>query len=279
MGQTALCRAVRMAGNPKGQEATPWLKWAVVTMKKHVFIECKSPLHPGQLDNRDRGLFFPSCFPKKNVLFLLSQIYVLSLTIGHLLKSSLETPFQLPKEPAGLLSLQLIFSAFFHFLQWRTSLQSLFVLSIPHGGDCSVQSVSVPSPKHCPYSLWWLLMFNSGAHCSPCAACRYHNNHTLTSHCILVAVGFVVLCPLPAQPGDVGPRILSVPRTGTSCVSHVSELCLFPCQGQSCCPSFPGRGHGLPQSQGIVDCKKGLQCHPACQEGWQIHKFPEVMNK
>lgn len=37
MGQTPLCRAVRMAGKPRGQ--APSLKWAVITMEKHVCIE------------------------------------------------------------------------------------------------------------------------------------------------------------------------------------------------------------------------------------------------
>lgn len=78
-------------------------------------LKGKSPIHPGELNNSDRGLVFSSCFPKKNELLLLSEIYVFSLTIGRLLKGSLETALQLPKEPAGLLSLQLIFSALVHF--------------------------------------------------------------------------------------------------------------------------------------------------------------------
>lgn len=117
-------------------------------------------------------------------------------------------------------------------------------------------------------------MLNSGAHGAPCAACRHLNNHTLISHRILAVVGFVILCPLPgdqqspAQPRDVGPRSLGVPRTGTSCMSRTGTSCtsrvcrtglchLFPGQDRAAGPSFPGR---LDSSslRGLLTAKKVL---------------------
>lgn len=149
-------------------------------------------------------------------------------------------------------------------------------------GDCSVQRrVSVPSPRHCPYSLWWLLMVNSGAHGAPCAACRYHNNHTLVSHWILAAVGFG---------GSAEPS--TAQRCGAQESEHVQDWHILrvlhvqnwavlpiPWSGQSCCSLIPCQRPWTPPVSGGCWHQKRFQCHPACLVGWQIHKFPEAMKK
>lgn len=83
-------------------------------------------------------------------------------------ESSLERTLQLPKEPARLLSLQLIFSVLVLFLQLRTSLQSRPCLCCPTWWGtplCSNAEKSVgPQPKTVSSSSWWLMMLSAGDH-------------------------------------------------------------------------------------------------------------------
>lgn len=276
MGQTPLCRALRVAGKPTGQEANTWAEVRSYHNGETFALKGQSAIHPGQFNNRDRGLVFSSCFPKENYLFLLSEIYVFSLTTEGFIR-----------HPCSCQKNQLDYwacSSF--FLPLFTSYSEELVCS-PCLCCPTWWGIALHSPKHCPYSLWWLLILNFGAHGAPCAACTHPNNHTLVSHWNLAAVGLVVSSPLPgdqqspAQPRDVGPRSLSVPGLAhpVSPMCRTGLCCPFHYHRQSCCSLIPWQSPWIPSVPGGCWLQKKASVSPSSQVGWQIRKFAETMKK
>lgn len=252
--------ALRVAGKPTGQEANTWAEVRSYHNGETFALKGQSAIHPGQFNNRDRGLVFSSCFPKENYLFLLSEIYVFSLTAEGFIR-----------HPCSCQKNQLDYwacSSF--FLPLFTSYSEELVCS-PCLCCPTWWGIALHSPKHCPYSLWWLLILNFGAHGAPCAACMHPNNHTLVSHWNLAAVGLVVSSPLPgdqqspAQPRDVGPRSLSVPGLAhpVSPMCRTGLCCPFHYHRQSCCSLIPWQSPWIPSVPGGCWLQKRFRCHPA----------------
>lgn len=78
-GQTPPCRAVRMAGTPKGQEAAPCLKWAVVTVEKQVCIERVITHSSRPVKQQGQRFAFLQLFPKEK-WFISSLLYLCLLS-------------------------------------------------------------------------------------------------------------------------------------------------------------------------------------------------------
>lgn len=214
-GQT-LCSTVSIAGKPSREEANA-LAEVTCDYSGETCLHWKDncPFIQASYTIGTEGLVFSDCFPKQKRLMSSLWDYWMSA------EGSLERTLQLPKEPARLLSLQLIFSVLVLFLQWRTSVQSRPCLCCPTWcgtplGSNAEKSIG-PQPKTVSSSSWWLMMLSAGDHgVFLVLPVGIKTIAWAFQHWIVAAVGFTAMS-LAMGSASQEP---DVPRTGASCAFH-----------------------------------------------------------